>query len=83
MNIMKKQNSCHGKSDLPQLRKLKYDDFTILIPNTKYLFVAMTTKITTDSFQIVQVYKQILVLRTLADLFIWTSDDLIFVLGKA
>ena len=35
--------------------------FAILIPRTKYLFVVMATKITADSFQRVQVYKQILV----------------------
>ena len=49
----------------------------------KISFDAMAAKITTHSFQRVQVYKQTLVLRTLADLFILTSDDLAFVLGKA
>ena len=38
---------------------------------------------TTHSFPRVQVYTQIFVLRTVADLFIWTSDDLMFVSGKA
>ena len=41
---MKKQNTCHRKIDLPQFGYVKSDDVDSLIPNTKYIFIAIGNK---------------------------------------